>query len=69
LDKFDGDLELDISSVYNKHQYNLEEDVPPFYVFLSMTEWSGPEFTYCSNMASNQATKPKLHGDRKFLQN
>jgi hypothetical protein len=34
-----------------------------------MTEWSGPEFPYRSNAASNQATKPKLHRVHKVLQN
>jgi hypothetical protein len=34
-----------------------------------MTEWSGPEFIYRSNVVSNQATKPKLHGVHKVLQN
>jgi hypothetical protein len=50
-------------------RHSSEEDAPPFYVLLSMTEWSGPEFTYHSNTASNQATKPKLHGVHKVLQN
>ncbi len=35
----------------------LRKMFPPF-VLLSMTEWSGPEFTYRGNAASNQATKP-----------
>jgi hypothetical protein len=33
----------------------------PRCVWPSMTEWSGSEFTYRSNAASNQATKTKLH--------
>ena len=32
----------------------------PLCILLSMTKWSGSEFTYCSNAVSNQATKPKL---------
>ncbi len=35
---------------------------PTLCILLSMTEWSGSKFTYRSNAASNQATKPKLHG-------
>ena len=31
----------------------------PLCVFVSMTEWSGSEFTYHSSAASNQVTKPK----------
>ena len=50
-------------------RHSSEEDVPPFYVLLSTTEWSGPEFMYHSNAASNQATKPKLRGVHKVLQN
>ena len=50
-------------------RHSSEEDVPPFYFLLSMAEWSGPEFMYRSNAASNQATKPKLHGVHKVLQN
>jgi hypothetical protein len=50
-------------------RHSSEKDAPPFYVLLSMTEWSGPEFTYHSNAASNQATKPKLCGVHKVLQN
>jgi hypothetical protein len=36
----------------------LRKTFPPF-VLQSMTERSGPEFTYRGNVASNQATKPK----------
>ena len=41
----------------------------PLCVLLSMTEWSGSEFTYRSSAASNQATKPKLCGLHVIQQN
>ena len=41
----------------------------PLCVWLLITKWSGSEFMYHSNAASNQATKPKLHRDHTIQQN
>jgi hypothetical protein len=50
-----------LSSLLSKSHWEgtaLRKMFPPF-VLQSMTEWSGPEFTYCGNTATNQPTKPK----------